>query len=63
VIVATWLCVVGREIELGPAALGGWVDGEFGRWQGEDQRAVASIHRPGPEDLGQVARVASASSL
>jgi hypothetical protein len=29
------------------------VDGELGRWQGEDQPAVASIHRPGPKDLGQ----------
>ena len=45
--------VVGQEMELGPAALLGRMDGEFGRWQREDQPGVAGVDRPGPEHLGQ----------
>src|SRR6266542_4157813 len=45
--------VVGHEIELGPAALLGRVDGELGRREREDQPAAAGVDRPGPEHLGQ----------
>jgi hypothetical protein len=31
----------------------GRVDGDLGRWQGEDQPAPAGVDRPGPQDLGQ----------
>jgi hypothetical protein len=44
--------VVGHEVQLGPATLGGRVDGDLGRRQGEDQPA-AGVDRPGPQDLGQ----------
>jgi hypothetical protein len=55
--------VVAEQVPFGAAAFLGWVDGELGRWQGEDQPAAAGVDRPGPEDRGQAARVASASSL
>jgi hypothetical protein len=46
-------------MELGPPALVCRVDGDLGRWQGEDQ--PAGVNRSGSEDLGQGGRVASAS--
>jgi hypothetical protein len=52
--------VVGHEVQLGPATLVGRVDGELGRWQGEEQPAAAD----GVEStLARAARVASALSL
>jgi hypothetical protein len=45
--------VVGHEIELGPSTPLGRVDGELGRWQGEDQPAAAGVHRSSSQDLGQ----------
>jgi hypothetical protein len=45
--------VVAQQIQLGPAAFLGGVDGELGRRQREDQPAAARVDQPGPEDLGQ----------
>jgi NAD(P)-dependent dehydrogenase (short-subunit alcohol dehydrogenase family) len=45
--------VVAEQVELGPAARLGRVDGDLGRRECEDQPAAASVDRPGAEDLGQ----------
>jgi hypothetical protein len=45
--------VVAEQVQLGPAALLGRVDGELGRRQREDQPAAARVDRPGPQHLGQ----------
>jgi hypothetical protein len=55
--------VVAEQVQLGPAALLGWMDGDLGRRQREDQPAAAGVDRPGSQDLASAARVASASSL
>jgi hypothetical protein len=55
--------VVGHEIQLGPATLGGRMDGDLGRGRAKiSQPPPASIDRV-PCTLARVARVASASSL
>ena len=55
--------VVAEQVQFGAATFLGWVDGELGRWQGEDQPAAAGVDRPVLRTVARAARVASASSL